>query len=284
MIVQADGKILICGSNLGNSFVIRLHPNGALDNSFGTGGFSQNVPVEVSTGIAFQSNGKIVVCGQHITPSLDTQYAVFRVNSNGTVDSTFGTNGLVVDAYQPGLQGNEAWDVIVQADGKILICGSHHNGITRRANIARFNSDGSPDISITPSGGAIILGAYLFTAMQYQNDGKLVAVGISTVHVGEFTAIRLWMGFNFGVSLPELENGGIVIYPNPFSEVLHVHLDKEHNGEALLTDATGRTVRHSKFERRDLSIETASLPAGVYFLTVFSGNQTITRKIISVSK
>lgn len=104
--VQADGKIVAAGygtrSASGTDFaMVRYNPDGTLDTSFGTPGTPGIVMTAVSSGngwdqinsIAIDSSGKIVAAG-YDTLNGRFEFAVARYNSNGLLDSTFGTGGI----------------------------------------------------------------------------------------------------------------------------------------------------------------------------------------------
>ena len=82
--------------------------------------------------VAVQSDGKIVAAGFAHLVSGDFDFALTRYNSNGTLDTTFGTGGKKTTAFgAPSVaQGNA---VAIQQDGKIVVA-----GLTIVNNIANF--------------------------------------------------------------------------------------------------------------------------------------------------
>src|SRR5262249_51653678 len=132
MTLQNDGKIIVSGSSrpngstTGNVALIRFNADGSLDTSFGTGGtVSQNLPGSTFGGgtPAVQSTGKIVVYGfmQGTAPGSAPQIAVVRFNSNGTLDTSFGTSGVTAVVFG----GYNASGVAIQvlADDSIVFTG-----------------------------------------------------------------------------------------------------------------------------------------------------------------
>ena len=110
--------------------VLRFTPTGGADPTFanptfrftGNGGTSVE---DVINGIAVQANGNLVVAGLHSTPS-STVNALARLTSSGTFDSTFGTNGIVINSVPVGTDGFEG--VVIQpADNKIVVVGTANN-------------------------------------------------------------------------------------------------------------------------------------------------------------
>lgn len=133
MVLQPDGKIVINGRTLTADFVgtmsssvLRYNANGTLDNSFGTGGIVQITEptpnVEgLALALAIQQNGKILTAGiRNLT------FAVARYNANGTLDTTFGTNGIVTTIVgETGI--DRIYSLAVQSDGKIIAAGGRNN-------------------------------------------------------------------------------------------------------------------------------------------------------------
>lgn len=120
MAIQTDGKIVVCGgfvvSGFLNAAISRFNTNGTLDTTFGSNGFTVVSRIlNVSSSIALQTDGKIVVAG------FANQITVIRYNSNGTLDTTFGNGGVV----NSGLILNRGTTsaVAVQVDGKIVVAG-----------------------------------------------------------------------------------------------------------------------------------------------------------------
>lgn len=130
---QNDGKMLLTGADSSATLIslVRFNADGSLDSSFGDQGI-------VSTGLSMstfldslQADGKILLAGFiHANDSV-----LMRYNSDGTLDTSFGGDGIVpinlIDNYS----------VTVQSDGKIVVGGSSNGDVA----VARYNIDGSPD-------------------------------------------------------------------------------------------------------------------------------------------
>src|SRR6202167_5105760 len=122
--LQSNGQIVV-GGQIGTQSgdeggVIRLNTNGALDTTFGTKGvvtiqFGEGDVVVI--GVAIQSNGQIVVVGT----GLPGGGQLVRLNTNGSIDTTFGTNGVVTLTITPGV-------LALQSNGEILVAGGGNPG------------------------------------------------------------------------------------------------------------------------------------------------------------
>lgn len=142
MAVQSDGKIVISGTLMDATstfkfFAARFHPNGAFDTSFnGTGFNATHVGPNnhYAWAMALQNDGKILVGGE--TNSETTRNPVMlRYNTDGTLDTTFGSGGKVVITISSILA--PFFNLAVQSDGKILA--------TTGYEVFRFLNDGSLD-------------------------------------------------------------------------------------------------------------------------------------------
>ena len=167
--LQPDGKILVGGlfsmaGGAARSQIARLNSDGSLDTGFGVGG-TLNGAVHI---IIPLPDGKVFIAGQFTTVGSVTRNRVARLNSDGTLDTSF----------DPGV-GSDGWvnAAVLQPDGRIVIGGQFLNyaGVAR-AGVARLNPDGSLDASLDP--GAGIGGSnHLVRRMVLQPDGKIVMVG-----------------------------------------------------------------------------------------------------------
>lgn len=174
--LQGDGKLLVGGAftaynGTPRSYVARLNSIGTLDTSFALSGSGFN---NTANAISLQSDGKVVVGGNFISYNGTARPRIARLNSDGTLDTTFAQTGS-------GL-GNFVSALSLQSDGKVLVGGSFasYNG-TSRPSIARLNSDGSLDTSFGPTGSGL---DNAVNALSLQSDGKLLVGGLFTSYNG----------------------------------------------------------------------------------------------------
>ena len=179
--IQADGKIVAVGAAVVTNSrfaLVRYNPDGSLDSSFGAGGkVTTDVGVYASAyAVAIQADGKIVAAG-----SGNLRFSIARYNPNGSLDSSFGTGGIISPTW------GAAYSVALQIDGKIVVVGDHVVCDEKYCNysfvLTRYNTDGSFDTSFGASGG--IVWAYFGSnyqgarAVAVQPNGKIVAAGWS---------------------------------------------------------------------------------------------------------
>lgn len=154
-LLQSDGKIVLAGrtSIEGGEFALaRTSATGALDPTFGSNGrVYLHFPGEFgATAIAQQVDEKIVVVGETSSAADGTagDFAIARLNTNGSLDTTFGTAGII----QVGFGGKEsARSVAVQADGKILV-GGHSTADGGEMVLTRLLPEGKIDTSFGADG------------------------------------------------------------------------------------------------------------------------------------
>jgi uncharacterized delta-60 repeat protein len=166
MALLPAGGILVAGnvtpplSTTSTMGVSRFLPNGQLDTSFGSQGSAWTYVqgASVTAGPMLASDGRIVIAGSVQLPgAYDPRYAMARWNADGTLDTSFGSQGLVVMAVGPG------WDLPLalglQRDSRIVLAGTSGYG---GAVALRFeNPDSVPD-------------AFVFPSLVDQPDGTLV--------------------------------------------------------------------------------------------------------------
>jgi uncharacterized delta-60 repeat protein len=213
--VQPDGKIVVVGltgaiesasTTPGSSdfVVLRYNPDGTPDNTFEGDG---KVVTSFGNGedgagaVLIQPDGKILVAGSINTKTTAGEIALARYNADGSLDTTFDTDGKLTTDVAEGQNAEErAEAMILQPDGKILVLVStvKENFLEDQAFVVRYNADGSRDNTfkgdgITSLGWVIPHGiAQGITGrdIALQADGKIVVAG--TVLTNEGGDVFLW--------------------------------------------------------------------------------------------
>ncbi|HLF51985.1 T9SS type A sorting domain-containing protein [Flavobacterium sp.] len=180
---QSDEKIIAAGflfegSNR-NFGLVRYSKDGVLDTNFGTNGV-----VATSIGgkdfghaVTLQSNGKIIVSGSTSSDGGNSSdLAIVRYNTNGALDTTFGTNGIVIIDID---DNDSATHVKIQSDGKIVLTDySYHQeplySFIISTKLLRLESNGDLDTSFGINGKVT---APFVGALTIQSDGKIVVAG-----------------------------------------------------------------------------------------------------------
>lgn len=198
VLAQPDGKVVQAGETCmaedvagdcidRNFMVVRYNSDGSLDTTFDSDGIAVT---SVGTGdnslnaIALLANGKYLAAGSSCLAvdgsnnCLRHAFTLIRYNSDGSVDTTFDTDGIVVTPIGAG--DSVAYAMAMQTDGKVILAGSSEFGAVPVVAVVRYNSDGSLDNTFAGDGilttiaGARDSVAY---AAAVQADGKVVVTG-----------------------------------------------------------------------------------------------------------
>ena len=150
VIQQADDQIVIAGYSTspgtGTDFAIaRYDLDGLLDTTFnGTGKLILPIAAgsgsDTATSVIEQADGKLVLGGYS-----NNHFAIARLNSNGSLDTTFSTDGKQITVI--GSNTDQAFSVIQQSDGKLLLAGYGNSG-TKKFNylaLARYHGESDTD-------------------------------------------------------------------------------------------------------------------------------------------
>jgi uncharacterized delta-60 repeat protein len=160
------------------------HPDENLDFSFGNGGkvvtdFTGST--DVGFAIIIQPDGKIIVAGQAANTLVNTtDYGLARYNTNGSLDTSFGTGGKVLTDI--GGQGDVISAIALQPDGKIVAAGFSFTENIFDFSVARYNPNGTLDTSFGNGGKALTdfqNNDDEALALIIQPDGKIVLAGFT---------------------------------------------------------------------------------------------------------
>jgi uncharacterized delta-60 repeat protein len=159
MAIDDSDRILMTGSAGTSQFeTVRVTADGDLDTSFGDDGqVSTGFPVNSSSSaVAIQDDGQIVVVGStgESCSMIWNRYALVRYNPDGTLDSSFGSDGTQTTNW--GSVGSSLSDVAFQSDGKIVVSGTRYSGgcspgITH-STVTRYTANGELDTSFGSGG------------------------------------------------------------------------------------------------------------------------------------
>ncbi|MDB5309626.1 MAG: hypothetical protein JWO38_3828 [Gemmataceae bacterium] len=207
--IQADGKIVEAGyTNVGgaggnpNNFALtRVNADGSVDTTFNGNGIKtiDFGADDRATGVVVQPDGKIVVVGFTSLPG-GADFAVARLNADGSLDTTFNTTGMEAINFG-GIDDANA--VVLQPDGKIVVvgftapAGAPTPGVHTNIAVARLTTTGALDTSFNTTGTETVdLGLDArANAVALQPDGKLVLAGTTgTGSVTNFLIARLRSG------------------------------------------------------------------------------------------
>ncbi|WP_207513373.1 T9SS type A sorting domain-containing protein [Longitalea luteola] len=237
-----DGRIVVATYTT-NEFMtlVRYLPNGTLDASFGTGGIVnlREDDAENNNAVPFAitvlNDNSILVAGFSYDATKD--FALLKLQQNGTPDPAFGTDGWVLTPIGAG--HDEARAITVQSDGKILVAGFSHNGTNNDFAVVRYEADGDLDGGFG-TGGIVttaISGNDEAAGVAVQQDGKIIVGGTSNKGPnGDYTAVRYNANGTLdnsygtgGIATIDIANGGAGSNDECYAMILQV------DGKLLMT-------------------------------------------------
>lgn len=206
MVSRSDGKFWVAGNVVGTNdtgwiSLQRRNANGTPDNSFDNNGevayfYPRQSYRLVVADMKVQKDGKILIAGTYHRPKSPSNSDIFllRYNSNGTLDKSFGTEGLARHSWG-GV--DLLTEISAKSDGKIVIVGTSNAKGTADIVVARYNADGTPDKSFNKSGRTHVdvynSQADIGVSLKHVDGGKILAVGTTrnSQGNGDFALLRL---------------------------------------------------------------------------------------------
>ncbi len=195
LVQQSDGKLILCGYSEGGATIdivlARYNTDGSLDNSFDADGkrvIDVGASDEWAYGVTLQSDGKIVIAGVHNNG--DNNVLVIRLNSDGTNDTSFDTDGIVITDGGASYEGGYA--LAMQSDGKIIVAGYSDGGPTDDFFIARYTASGLLDATFDLEGVLTFDSGSdesAFTVL-VQPDNKIIAAGYNYLATTKLAVLR----------------------------------------------------------------------------------------------
>ncbi len=210
-------------NNITSSVVMHIKENGTIDSSFGNVG---RAIIQYGTSIymysmSLQTDGKIVATGLSYVTTSDANFITCRINTDGTIDSTFGNNGYA--EYGFGTNEDAANAVKVLSDGSILVAG-YSRQPTKHATIVKYTQDGIIDSTFGVNGVLIISNAGgstdQITSIDQLVDGTIVSTGYKTSSSGANSAIAF-----------RIDNLG-----NPLGGIANLSSGSDSRASAILSD------------------------------------------------
>ncbi len=202
--IQPDDKIIVGGYffNTKSYFaLVRYNANGSLDATFDQDGIVttniSGVGTDICHSIVVQPDGKILAAGftQSCLNGCNTDFALVRYNTNGSLDNTFSGDGMLTTDFSSPTDVINS--VALQPDGKIVVVGYTNNGSNNDIAIARYNADGTLDNTFSGDGKLTTGFGRNYDdygqCVKIQADGKIIAGGYSgktLVKDNDFVLVR----------------------------------------------------------------------------------------------
>jgi uncharacterized delta-60 repeat protein len=230
--VDSTGKIYVTGASVNSSnnqdmVIWRYNSNGSLDNTFGNNGIvvhnnaAGGNSSDYGESIYVDSTGKIYVTGFSVNSSNNQDMVIWRYNSNGGLDNTFGNNGIVVHNNAAGGNSSDYGESIyVDSTGKIYVTGFSVNSSNNQDMVIwRYNSNGSLDNTFGNNGIVVHNNAAGGNSSDYgesiyvDSTGKIYVTGFS-VNSSNNQDMVIWRYNEEGKLDKAFGEGGIVVHDN----------------------------------------------------------------------
>ncbi|MCC6459880.1 MAG: hypothetical protein IT260_05400, partial [Saprospiraceae bacterium] len=197
--IVMGGCVTLPGQEGYTILVARVDVDGQLDTTFGAKGqLSINLPTnnEMVTKMLSLPDGKILIAGNAFYgTSFDfpdsTAVFVGRLQADGQIDSTFGTNGFIYPRYEYTCKSSLLGDILLDKNSRIVLSGGSYSPYpgfyniddmcTHNIHICRYLPDGQAD----PTFGNNGVQELPFTegranALHVDEDGKIIVAGVIT--------------------------------------------------------------------------------------------------------
>jgi uncharacterized delta-60 repeat protein len=194
--LQADGRIVVVGQAVMGNLdiaIARYNSDGSLDTAFSGDGrltLAIGAGYDTAGSVAIQPDGKILLAGDSLIAGT-ADFTVVRLLSDGSLDATFGTGGIVTTAVLASSDYSK--DLILQPDGKIVVVGETFNGSNNDIALVRYNTDGSLDTTfgaggkvVTPIGSSTDAGS----SVTLDAQGRILVAGNATFGSGDSVIVR----------------------------------------------------------------------------------------------
>jgi uncharacterized delta-60 repeat protein len=289
--IQTDGKIIQVGVTRDDIYgfddcvIVRYNQDGSLDSSFNQTGIiriSLSESYDFATSVIIQEDNKILIAGSAQNTLYNYNLALIRFNIDGTLDSTFGTNGIVLTDLSGGDFGNS---VALQPNGKIILAGSTRIEDNSSFVTVCYNTDGTLDDTfgldgiISTSFGNGDSEGMAVTVLDF--DEIIIAGWCNNGTPGNFNSdvalARLYFIFSVGLTNYKENPLGIIVYPNPIYHDFYINyiLELPQNITIKLIDIQGKTLQvllENSFKQpgkySDHFIIDRNISPGTYFIEI----------------
>jgi uncharacterized delta-60 repeat protein len=251
--IDSSGRILVAGMSsvrsglLQKNYVViwRYNSDGSLDSSFGNSGIATtegfaNGTGAAANGIVLDASGRILATGFAQDPAGNPFMALWRFNSDGTLDTTFATNGMATNSVFTTVNDIAGFDLALDSSGRIIVVGEvMDTSANTYMTLWRYLADGTLDSSFGASGIVMLDGPYGTTqagsnALALDAWGNILVCG-NCLDSNNKQYMALWRISPDGTIDPTFGSNGMVTSLGPAGI-------REATGTDLTTDSYNRIV------------------------------------------
>lgn len=300
VLLTQDSKIIIVGKTDVFPLVLKLNSDGSIDNTFGDQGtvklnmrinqFGERLGGD-GYSAALQSDGKILIIG-YDDPIDKEDFGVMRLNTDGSIDSTFGNNGSSFIDYAGGNDWGRT--ILVDSDDNILLGGDFNVKIIGdgdiRMGVARLNPNGTIDNSFDVDGMSYSMQGNIGVSMALSPDTALVLVGTSNNNNGFYASKFLTHSLTTDVQTNKGIPNNFVLeqnYPNPFnpSTTIQFAIPKAGEYKVIVYNTLGQQVAELLNTQlqpgvHKVQFDASQLASGIYIYQLSGSEVNFTKKMI----
>jgi uncharacterized delta-60 repeat protein len=274
--VLSDGKILAIGrtnENFANDFqavILKFNSVGLLDPSFnGTGKYFTERAVDffMKGDIEVQTNGKILTTFE----ALSDDFILYRLNANGTLDTTFGSGGFT----STFINGNDFSTQLHYnpVNQNITLVGTTVEIETGKFALTRYNTNGILDSTFGDNGVVItdIGSTSQVISAAPTNNGKLVVSGwLYNQLTDDYDQVLAKYYLEEALNISTPEDNLLAVYPSPAKEILYFKLPEQTTVKTYtLTDMSGKLIEKGNVSIQN-GINLSNLSSGMYLIQLDS--------------
>lgn len=267
VVLLPNGKILVAGDftkyqGKDAKYLVRLNADGSIDNSFQ---LTTEFSISAVQTLTVQDDGKIVVA---ISSPGGSSGNLFRINEDGSRDTSFG-NLIIL--------GHRIYSIVLQKDKKIIVGGYF------QYNLARYNSDGTPDKSFYV-GPSFKTNAPSVNAVVLDPDGQIYVGGLFLSYQGDNRSAYLIKLKGTDVDLGNeefnIKNKAFSLWPNPVQSILNINSLQDSGYNVKIYDLLGRLI----YEKENVSnsIDVSSFISGLYLIKIKAESGETSQKFIKI--
>ena len=285
--IQPNNYIVVAGAaatsgTTPNNFVVaRYTPTGVLDTTFGTNGYVVTTTINTTSiayGVAVDTSGNIIVCGQSGTSLITPTFTIARYTSAGALDTTFNTVGYRTTAISTY---SIAFGVTIDNSGKIVVCGQSGTALASPVfTVARYTSAGALDTTNFNSPNGYATTSIGTTSIGYNvavnSSGTIVVAGESTTGgtssfaVAEYTSAGVLNSGSFGTGGSP---AGTVVTTIGTTSIGYA-LALQFNGKIIVGGISAGNIAVARYTTAGILDTTFNSPTGYVVSTLSSGTET----------
>ncbi len=274
MKIQSDDKILLAGDiSIGSAYVftcVRYEIDGAIDSSFAVNGIG-TYPMganddDYGYDITIQNDKKILFGGTSYNNG-QYDFTILRIDSTGTLDNSFGTNGFASHDFNGTMGIDNGRRIALQSDGKIIVSGRTYV-IGSAFGLCRFDENGMIDPTFGTNGVSykqVASAQHEGFGLTIDSNDDIVLCGSARTLPDNFYVLRYLGGLNTGIN--EITNTEWHVYPNPNNGSFSLKIDSnDKESNVKIFDLTGNLI-YVKDNLSNSKIQ-SELPTGAYIVQI----------------